>query len=223
MAGLNTGNYLKISYGAVVGLALLLSLMFVAYFADFHDKSLPSTSTVVAPGLALLKYANKHNGAFPLGKTSTEVFQQLIDDKSDKGDRHAEALNFAHELPVSAPCLSPFSQDTGESNVSTASPLSNMDASVSNASSLVQGPNWQSVPNSHGGNTTSSQEPIPGSNFDIKVYVDDNNNGGKNTGAVSNNTNSVAHWIDAIEDILGLNANAQNARAFLAQHHKGCK
>ncbi len=27
----------------------------------------------------------------------------------DKGDRHAEALNFAHELPVSAPCLSPFS------------------------------------------------------------------------------------------------------------------
>ncbi len=33
--------------------------------------------------------------------------------EKDKGDRHAEALNFAHELPVSAPCLSPFSYGTG--------------------------------------------------------------------------------------------------------------
>jgi hypothetical protein len=34
-----------------------------------------------AIGISLFSYANDHNGHFPEGKTSTEVFQQLIDGK----------------------------------------------------------------------------------------------------------------------------------------------
>jgi hypothetical protein len=48
------------------------------------DKSKPLSSRATIIGAALLKYAITHHGQFPPGKTSTEVFAHLVDDKDAK-------------------------------------------------------------------------------------------------------------------------------------------
>ena len=44
-------------------------------------KEAASMQMARAIGLAMFAYASDHNGAYPDGKTSTEVFQKLIDEK----------------------------------------------------------------------------------------------------------------------------------------------
>ena len=70
-------------------IAVSLMVLFLAAIV-LSPVRLSSRSAILAPvplqdthviGLAMFQYANDHNGAYPTGTSSTEVFQKLIDEK----------------------------------------------------------------------------------------------------------------------------------------------
>jgi hypothetical protein len=64
----------------------LILLFFVAILVapmtrnDFGPRASPALQEVRTIGLAMFQYANDHNGLYPSGKSSTEVFQKLMDE-----------------------------------------------------------------------------------------------------------------------------------------------
>ena len=64
-------------------LVLFLSVAVVAFktsTATIGDVDPPHNTYIIGIEVALHKYAQKHKGLFPVGKSSTEIFQRLIDD-----------------------------------------------------------------------------------------------------------------------------------------------
>jgi len=45
----------------------------------------------------------------PIPANATPEMKEFLENQSENGDRHEEALNFDHELPFFALCLPPFS------------------------------------------------------------------------------------------------------------------
>lgn len=70
-------------------IAVSLIVLFLAAIA-LSPMQMPRRSAIMAPaplqnariiGIAMFQYAQAHNGAYPTGKSSTEIFQKLIDEK----------------------------------------------------------------------------------------------------------------------------------------------
>jgi hypothetical protein len=66
-------------------MATLLIVFFIAVIvfgpmnADYGPRHNPAMMTTRQIGVVMFEYANDHNGVYPTGKSSTEVFQKLID------------------------------------------------------------------------------------------------------------------------------------------------
>ena len=95
----------------VVGVILTLLVLFFAIAVGpvtpgvHHPVSAWSVQNVHLIGQAMCSYAQDHNGAYPTGKSSTEVFQKLIDDGyvSDPGIFFRSA--YRPEGKVAAPSM----------------------------------------------------------------------------------------------------------------------
>lgn len=74
----------------------------------------------------------------------------------------------------------------------------------------VHSRDWYSVPNSHGGTTSSYQHDLGTTGYAVKVYLNDAHHDGLNTVAIVD-ANPVVHAIDALAVRLGLdNDNSRN-------------
>ena len=76
-------------------LATLFVLTVLLYgpvcYALKQNREIVGVSQARSLGLILFAYANDHNGKYPVGKTSTEVFQQLLDQGYPDGDSGSSA------------------------------------------------------------------------------------------------------------------------------------
>jgi hypothetical protein len=67
-------------FAALICLGLFLVLMGISQSHSRPQGTYSARShTAFAIGLALYSYANDHDGRYPQGKSSTEIFQQLVD------------------------------------------------------------------------------------------------------------------------------------------------
>jgi len=64
---------------AITIIFVLIAVLFGPKHDDYGPRADPLIMATRHIGLALFTYANDHNGAYPTGKSSTEVFQKLID------------------------------------------------------------------------------------------------------------------------------------------------
>jgi hypothetical protein len=67
---------------SVLILLVVVTIALTPLFDRSHmgPHSVPAIEDVRTLDLAMFQYANDHNGAYPTGKSSTEVFQKLIND-----------------------------------------------------------------------------------------------------------------------------------------------
>ena len=70
-------------FGIGTGLIVLLVVVIMAPMGGSHKVTGSHNLTMMASipiGQCMFSYAEDHNGAYPMGKSSTEVFQKLIDE-----------------------------------------------------------------------------------------------------------------------------------------------